>query len=300
VLTVVLADQCTGGGLRNALDAGHAPSLQVYALLFGMPHVLASFFSFADPVLARPAWRWLATCAACAAVAAMLATWWLDDLTVYGVMVVATMVHVMGQQSGLAAGQSGLRLAGLSTALTVWRALLAVAAIAAGVAVGGELMVPLTSASGHWFVAGGMVLLLSLPLAAWLGCRAQAQGGNAHGLIAIQLTAVVAYGVVSMGYALLGIGLIRWVHDVTAFMVYGGLAQARASQDARANRLFRLIGLPAPVLSWCLWPLAIVLCALLLPLFTPGISVWLVLTHYLFEHRLWRRSSAWRQHLRLG
>jgi hypothetical protein len=300
LLLLVLSDKLTGSLLRTALDQGLAPSLQAYALLFGMPHVLASFFGFADPVLVRPTWRWLALCAACAAAASALAAWLLEDLTMYALMVVATMIHVMGQQTGLAAGQTGLRVARYPAALKLWRTLLAVAATSAAVAVGGELMVPLTPDSAQWFVTGGVGLLLSLPLAAWLGYQAHATGGSAHALVAIQLTAVVAYVMVAMGYALLGIGLIRWVHDATAFMIYGGLAQARASKDANANRLFRIFGLSAKALSWSLWPLAIVLCWILLPLFTPYASVWLVLTHYLCEHRLWRRSSAWRRHLRLG
>ncbi|MEK8031077.1 hypothetical protein AACH06_09650 [Ideonella sp. DXS29W] len=284
---------------------GAAPPTLILGLVFGVPHVLASFFAFADPRLAsacsRPLWRGLAGAVA----VIVLATLLLDDTERLGLMIVLTLLHVMGQQTGLAVGQARLaRLAegerGLRMAVMTWKALLSLLACAAALAVGGEELVgPLVPANPALLVAG-TALCLSTPLAGWLGWNAQQRAGDARALLAIQITAAVAYGLVIADQPWFGVILLRWVHDATAFVLYGALAVAENRRQPTGNKLWaplHHLGLGArsraAVISVVIWPLAIAATALLAQL--PGwIGLAFILTHYFAEPALWRRDSALR------
>ena len=284
---------------------GVAPPTLVLGLVFGVPHVLASFFAFADPRLARacgrPLWRGLAGAVAVIALATLL----LDDSARLGLMIVLTLIHVMGQQTGLAIGQARLaRLGegelGLRVAVMAWKALLALLACAAALAVGGEnLTGPLVPANPA-LLAAGAALCLSTPLAGWLGWNARQCGGDVRALLAIQITAAVAYGLVIADQPWFGVILLRWVHDATAFVLYGALAVAENRRQPTGNKLWAPLvhlGLGtrarAAVISVVIWPLAIAATALLAQL--PGwIGLAFILTHYFAEPALWRRDSALR------
>lgn len=297
LLAVALFDGwVSGGAIRDALPSSPA-ALPFYTLVFGIPHVLASFFLLADRDLARDASRIVLPSAAVASAAALAAVAFMDTRQLGLAMVVTTMVHVLGQQTGLAAGQAGLRAAGAPRGVGLWRALLAGTGLAAGAAVGGESLVSVVDSPQHWLLAAGVCLLASTPLAAWLGYTASRRGGDVRALLSIQATIVTGYGLLLLGYPVLCIWLFRFVHDVTAFMVYGTVARTRALAAPRANRLYDWLGLRGAWLGWALWPLAIALTALGAILLPHVFFIAVVWAHYLAEHRLWRRGSPLRQWL---
>ncbi|WP_374676071.1 hypothetical protein [Ideonella sp.] len=298
VLDLWLAD----GGLRRALPASPW-ALPGYALVLGLPHIVASFFAFADaglahacrPVLQRAAWQ-AALAAAC--VAPFLGQAWAE-----GVVVAATMVHVMGQQTGLAVGMLRLPPQGpLRHAAAAWRLLLALSGAAAGLALGGEGARDIVAQPAHWMLAAGLALGMATPLAAWLGWRAFAPGTGAQprALLAMHGTTAVGLGLAVAGYPLLGIALLRVVHDTTAFLIYGTLANEREQVAPGRNRLYRLLGLAGRRPGVWLWPVAIVLVVAAVPWLPPAVVLWLVFLHYAAEHHLWRRGSPLRDGLRLG
>jgi len=271
-----------------------------YALVFGMPHILASFFGFADPALARacapvlrPSLGWAALGAL--AVAPFVGQPWADSLIVGW-----TMAHVLGQQSGLALGQALgstglLGSKGWALAAQTWRALLAAVGVAAGLAVGGEAGWTLVDTPASWLQAAGVLLCLSTPLAALLARAARQRGGDLRALLALQLTIAGAWAMVLAGYPLLGILLLRLVHDVSAFLFYAALANAREATHPGGNRLYRVLGLAGRRPGPWLWPLASVLVLLLAPVVPVAVSLWIVFAHYLAEHRLWRHDSPLRK-----
>jgi hypothetical protein len=298
-LGAVLVDaSLLGRGLQQSLPATPL-ALPGYALVFGMPHIVASFFAFADPALARacaPVLRpalWRAGVAALA-IAPFLGQPWAD-----GAVIAATMVHVLGQQSGLALGQALGPCGLLATrrwghAAQAWRWLMAAVGVLAAVAVGGEGWPGLVESPGIWLQAAGTALLLATPLAAALAWRARAAQGDVRALLALQATVTIGWGLALAGYPVLGIVLFRLVHDTSAFLFYASFANARERTAPGGNRLYRLLALRGRRPGWWLWPLASVLVLALASVLPAAVSLWLVFTHYLAEHRLWRHDSPLR------
>jgi hypothetical protein len=286
------------GRLRDVLPQSPA-ALPVYSLVFGFPHVLASFFLLGDRELARGAMPMIWPSALLASVATVLALSLLDARQIGMVLILTTMVHVVGQQTGMAAGQAGLPRSRWRLAALLWRVLMAGVGCAAGAAIGGEAMIAVVESPEPWLLVAGLCLLLGTPLAAWLAYQAQQAGGDIRALLGMQLTAIGGYGLVLLGYPLLSIWLFRCVHDVTAFMVYGTVANARMRAAPGANRLYAWLGLRGRLTGWLLWPLSIVLTTLAALAVPGGVLVALSWTHYLAEHRIWRHGSPLRQWLLL-
>ncbi len=285
------------GRLRELLPASPA-ALPIYSLVFGFPHVLASFFLLGDRELTRGAMPVLVPSAVAAAVGTLLALTLLDSKQIALALILTTMVHVVGQQTGMAAGQAGLaRLPHGLWPMRIWRVLMAGVGCTAATAIGGEAMVPVTELPEPWLVAAGMFLLGSVPLGAWLAYQARRHGGDVRALLSMQFTAIVGYGLVVLGYPLLSIWLFRCVHDVTAFLVYGTVANARARAAPGANKLYAWLGLRGGWIAWCLWPLSIALTSVAALALPGGVLVCLSWTHYLAEHRIWKHGSPLRQWL---
>lgn len=297
VCLVAALDLAWAGGGWQAWFQQAPSALPFYGVVFGFPHVLASFFLLGDRTLARAAAPGLWPAALAAALLTALAWLSLDARQLALALIVSTMVHVLGQQSGLAAAQAGLRRHGGVWPQRVWRGLLALTGCATGLAIGGESRVEVVADPLPWLQLAGVALLLSTLLAAWLGWRAHRQQGDVRALLALQFTVMAGHGLVLAGYPLLGIWLFRVVHDVTAFMVYGALADARAKVAPGANRLYALFRLPGRRPGLALWPLATALTAVLAVLAPLAFFVMLTWTHYLAEHRLWRGAAGLRAHL---
>jgi hypothetical protein len=300
LLAVALLDHLWAGGAWQALFSQAPAALPFYGVVFGFPHVLASFFLLGDKTLARAAAPVLAPAAAAAGILTALAWWLLDSRELALALIVSTMVHVLGQQSGLAAGQAGLARHGSPWLTRLWRALLAVTGCATAMALGGESRVQVVAEPMFWLQCGNVALLLSTLLAGVLSYRARRQGGDVRALLALQGTVLLGQGLVLAGYPLLGIWLFRLVHDVTAFLVYAALANARAQAAPGANRLYALLRLPARRPGLLLWPLATGLTVLLAGVAPLAFFVALTWLHYLAEHRLWRGAAGLRRHLAMA
>ncbi|HSI48216.1 MAG TPA: hypothetical protein VLA61_08110 [Ideonella sp.] len=299
---------CQGGDL-DELDATTPPPA-LYAMVFGVPHVVASFFAFGNFELARACRVPLIRGFVGAVMAVMAMAFLLDNQQRFGLLIGLTLLHVVGQQTGLAVGQAGLARADVHprwTALAAWtwKGLLGVIACATGLAIGGEALSGPVVPAGPALQAAGLALCLSTPLAGLLGWRAASRGGDPRAVLAMQMTATVAYGLVMAHQPWLGVLLMRWTHDATAFVLYAALAMADDASAPARNCLWAPMHRwrwPARSRTWALavgiWPLAIALTIVLtmLPGWVAGI---VVLTHYFSEPALWRRGSALREALPL-
>jgi len=294
---LALADTLWAGGrLREALPASPA-AMPLYGFVFGMPHIVASFFAFGDPALCEPSRRLIAIAFAVSALAVLLISALLGPAQAQVAIIVATMVHVMGQQSGLAAGAA--RIPPRHAAwVKLWKGLLALVACAVALVVGGEFSArPLMAEPLWWLQLSGVGVLASTLLAMALARVATSHGGDARPLLAAQSTLAVGWVLVAFGYPLLGIVLLRLVHDVTAFGFYVGLAAARERVAPRANVLYRGLGLRGRAAAWSVVPLALLIAgaaSLWLP--GPVLLVW-VLMHYVTEHHVWRNGAPLRRAL---
>jgi hypothetical protein len=291
LLLAVLVDIATGRRLAELLPLSPM-GLPGYAVIFGMPHILASFFAFADPALARSSAHILKPSLTLAALATVLIAPF--GMSAWGMSVIigATMIHVLGQQTGLSVGRARLASSRLAQ---VWKVLLAAMGCAAALAIGGEGGHLVVERPEQWLTAAGLLLMLATPLAAWLTWRARAHGGDYRILIATHVTAVSGYVMAASGYAALGIALFRVIHDATAFSIYADLANAREIAAPGANRLYRVFGIAGRRPGPWLWLIAMVMAAAFASVLPPAVMLWLVFAHYLAEKRLWRHGSPLRQ-----
>jgi hypothetical protein len=292
-------DLALGGGRLREWLPDSPQALVVYPLLFGMPHIVASFFAYAEPALGRPQRRVLGgslALAAAALVAALAAQmllpfeWRLLDTFV----LVATMVHVMGQQTGLALGQARVPPP-LRWAAGTWRMLLAIVGCGAAALTGGEFAAsPMVGEPVLWLQACGVLLLLGLVPAGLLARAAATAGGDPRGVLAMHTTLMTSLCLLAFGYPLLGIVLLRFVHDATAFTFYLRVAANRERAAPGGNPLYRRLGLRGRGVPRAVLPLAIGLSAAMAWVVPAPLMLLPILAHYVLEHGAWRKGSVLR------
>jgi hypothetical protein len=290
---VWLIDALTGSGaVRHWLPASPT-GWPWYGLIFGMPHICASLVGLLDVQVVRHHRRELAL----SLVVAMLSAWAMMFVlpSPWGVrlLIVWTMFHVMGQQTGLALATSNAGLVDNGIG-RLWRFLLACAAASFALAIGGEAMhASLVREPALWVQASGLIMLASLPAALWLHRRTQFAGGDSRMILATQALCFASWLMVAQGYPLLAVLLPRMVHDATAFYFY---AQYAGSPVARGNPLLRWLNTVRGWRRWVMLPLGVAL-ALLLSLLPPVCALAATILHYCVERYFWRRGAPMRSAL---
>ncbi|MCO5978581.1 hypothetical protein [Ideonella oryzae] len=276
VLMAVLGDQ----GLLQGAGLAHSPATVAgwpwYGLVFGQPHIMGSGLLFLDGALRRPCQPLLQRAAVLAALACTLALW-LPEAWRDGLLIGWTLWHVVGQQAGLACGQA--RVASTAGA-RAWKVTLALGTGVAAWAVGGETLQS-PQPDGPWLLWAGWALSASVLPASWLLWQARRRGGDVRALLALQATALLAYGCVLLGYAVFGVMLLRWTHDATAFAAYLAVVRQRRGRLAAAAFI----------------PLSLLLSLATSALLPGAVLLWMVLVHYLAEPALWRAGSPLRRTL---
>lgn len=276
VLAILLGD----AWLLQGAVAAHSPPTVAgwpgYGLVFGQPHIVGSGLLFLDGALRRPCQPLLQRVGLLAALACALALA-LPEAWRDGLLIGWTLWHVMGQQAGLACGQA--RVAGTTTA-RLWKITLALGTGVAAWSVGGEtLQTP--PPDGPWLLWAGWAFSASVLPAGGLLWQARQRDGDPRALLALQATALLAYASVLLGHAVLGVLLLRWTHDATAFATYLTVVRRRHGRLASAAFL----------------PLALLLSLLASAVLPGAVLLWMVLVHYLAEPALWRAGSPLRQAL---
>lgn len=290
---VWLIDVLTGSGaVRHWLPA--SPSgWPWYGFIFGMPHICASLVGLLDPQVVRHHRRELAVSIVVAVVGAGVMMYVLPWPWGMRVLIVWTMFHVMGQQTGLALATS---TAGLTESWIgrLWRILLGCAASSFALAIGGEaLHDSLVRDPALWIQGSGLVMLASLPAALWLHHRTRSAGGDSRMILATQVLCFASWLMVAQGYPLLAVLLPRVVHDATAFYFY---AQYAGSGAARRNPMLRWLDTVRGWRRWVMLPVGIGL-ALLLSLLPPVFALAATILHYCVERYFWRRGAPMRSAL---
>lgn len=286
-LAVALADRLDGRGLLTELAASPATLLWYYSLL-GLPHIAASFFSYASTDYLRHYRRSLTL----AAGAALLASWLLltqvSQETTLRIVVLFTIFHFVGQQIGIA---RHFIPAGRSTAYAVWRLALL------GVGLLSGLSFP-TPASGLTELILHIALLGSL--LAWLrlswGLPVSSVGYIY--LLGTQVMFLAGWGLMLSGYALLAPLMFSLVHDLTAFQFYA--AHDSVQHRQRGNALYRALRIPVQCVCLALPILAITCAAVLNIVAAPFPPLMLTLLHYAMEHRVWRGDTPHRRAVRIS
>lgn len=291
---VWLIDVLIGGGaVRHWLPVSPM-GWPWYGLIFGMPHICASLVGLLDAQVVRHHRRELALSLAVAVLLAWAMMFVLPSPWGMRLLIVWTMFHVMGQQTGLSLATSSA--AGLTDSWVgrLWRFLMGCAAASFALAIGGEGMyASLVREPALWVQGSGLIMLASLPAALWLHRRTRLAGGDSRMILATQALCFASWLMVAQGYPLLAVLLPRMVHDATAFYFY---AQYAGSYVAGRNPLLRWLNTVSGWRRWVMLPLGIAL-ALLLSLLPPMFALAATILHYCVERYFWRRGAPMRSAL---
>ena len=291
-LSIVVADQLFWGARVKAFLPQTPNSLFLFVLLFATPHILASFFSFADKeYLVFYKKKLLFEVLPLMALSAFI-VWYSFSLS-FIVFVVYTEYHQIAQQIGMGRFYFKTRLPEYAW----WRAIMvALATIGYGLAYQGSLFSEQFGKSV--MVPFGLVLsvpflLLSFSMYRRLVTR---EGRQYFGVLMASYVSVVL--MLFVGYPIFTVFCTRFAHDVPAFMAYIMHDHNRQHSEG-SNWLYRLLAttrLPIVILSPVL---AVVLGYMIyrIPIFFASIGFLLGMLHYFVEGFIWKHGSIHRRYL---
>ena len=271
--------------------------LPLYLLIFEMPHIIASFVGFADREYTGHYLKHLRL-----GIPLLLIVFavllWIDFEIAVMVYLMATMYHVMKQQTGIAL------LFGIPK--NRWHHLWSWTLIASTAGVYVALFLPSVLSSFSVMQVGVFVSCMYL-LSVACGGRLIMQAPTWSGVWYILLTmAMVAtsYYMVWLGYIFLAVFVARFVHDVTAFLFYITHEMNRNRIEVR-NFLYRFIPfLPASLVV--VVPMVAIALGFLLRESIENVRTLFIIvmllgfTHYYLESVMWKRDAPHRQQVRVG
>jgi len=297
VIDMLLLNQA----LRNYLPSRPEDWL-IWTVVFNTPHILASFFSFADKEYYHFYKPRLLKAVAAFSIVVLLFTMLVPAvlpgalarilmIVFSGYVIAYTMYHVLSQQLGVAISMMKIRPGKLYEPLR-WSATLA-----------GTLMYALAVVDDDlYFVGirfGAIVELLAgvfVAVSCVLGYRLAQDSNNRKGTLYLysNLAMLVAvYAFWELGYSVFVIMVPRFVHDITAFYIYA-VHDRNRNLHTRHNYIYRWFSFLSPLIACPV--LAIVLSAVLEK------HVWFVapllivtLLHYYTESFIWRGDALHRR-----
>lgn len=275
---------------------GIPEDIPAWVFFFGLPHIVSSLQTCCDADYLRAYRRHVPACLALLCLPWMLVRAGLPQSWLLGVVGLWTVQHVVAQQVGIGLAAAQQRPSRLSSC---WKlGVIGVGSLAFMRHYAGHLLAwPLPPAVERVVIivlvmlfAGGVVLV----------SRARQRGRGAWVLgINLALLLIAAVFALFGAWPLVGLMLVRVLHDLTGFVVYVSHDCAR-NRMARTNPLYRVAGgLPVAVLNlgWAL----LIAGGLTLLSRSSALVGWLVvgvtLVHYYLEGRIWRGDTPHRRNL---
>lgn len=269
-------------------------SLFFYYIFFELPHIIASFFMFAEKEY-RLAYKEVLYSKLLILTAAGIALFAFSQSLFYVIMVAYTLYHVVRQQFGIAKfyGMSEGRL--LNTILVTSVAVGSVAFLSTAVQIKESL---LEGAS----ILGLLATLTFLVIG-------KEERKNIY-LLLFMLSFGCSAVLFGLGYILLGLLSMRIVHDITAFVFYGTHNHNRRKDGA--NVLFRLFPLNkvSPYFLTIAFAIIFNLCyiylvysfkdSLTISMILTGVYYIISITHYYIEGKIWKKGTLARTYIKLS
>lgn len=295
LLVVFLADIFLLDGVLRPYLQITTTSLALYLLFFDLPHILASFVSYADPAYITHYRNKLFGAALIVVGALVLYSY--DPVMLYAGYITYTMWHVIRQQTGL----SGMMLQ-LSGAVHQTWSLLAIILFTSGYFL-------MYANFGARFLDESMLeLIMHTAAATFLAITGiyayRIKERASEGFLYFTLTtAVVCAGYIFIvaGYPFLAILVVRFVHDITAFVFYAVHDHNRNIAYAY-NYLYRLIR-PLKIPFIVTTPLIgiglawVIRNESILVGYASVSIILLGLIHYYLEGSMWKRTSLHRRQI---
>ena len=274
----------------------------IWTVVFNTPHIVASFFSFADkeyyqfykPRVLKALAIFsgvvvLFTMIVPAVLPGSLAR--ISMMVFTGYVIAYTMYHVLSQQLGVAISMMKIRPGKLYEPLR-WSATLAGTFMYALAVVDDELyFVGVRFGTIFEFLAAACVAISCV-----LGHRMAIESKNPKGtlyLYANLAMLVAVYAFWELGYGVFVIMVPRFVHDITAFYIYAVHDHNRNLQ-ARHNYIYRSFSFLPPLI---LCPVLAIVLSAVLESYVWFVAPLLIITllHYYTESFIWRGDSPHRR-----
>jgi hypothetical protein len=270
--------------------------LPLYLLFFELPHIIASYLGFFDREYVRFYSRSLFIWLPLVLSGFGLLLWWHMTAAIV-LYLVATMYHVMRQQTGIAL-MFGVKK-------DKWHAMWSWLAV--GITAVMYLTIAVPDIVGETYIQfaytltiGFLLLLASLSF--YLVSRTPGRLARIY-ILMLPVLLIQSYILLTIGYLFLAIFMIRFVHDVTAFLFY-------IAHDVNRNRV--------AVQNWLYKFVPFIPKALyvVVPAFGVGlglamretitnteaifiISMFLAMIHYFLESVMWKRESLHRRYVKV-
>lgn len=291
-VALALVDAALLGGTVADVLPQHPDQIVAFTLIFNLPHIIASELILLDGEYARK-YGWIALAVIVATVlAAGVVPYMVSGRVFRAAILAVTLVHVVGQQVGIA-GMLG-RVSG--TALhRAWRwsftavTLLVYARWTPGVGIGpnGEA----------WHTTAVWIGVALVTVLVWLLHRRAAPGDGRAYLWSTHAVLLGLAGLADLGYPCLALLIPRFVHDATAWSFYV-VHDMNRNRERRRNLLYRALGFTRlPV--WIIGPVVALGLAAAVGRIEPVVVAGMVagilsLVHYVLEAITWRKTGLYR------
>lgn len=276
----------------------HRDHFRLVPAFFDLPHIVASFISYADKeYLAHYRRKISLIPIILIAVAALYAY---SFLLLYIVYAIYTMYHVIRQQTGI----TGMLVGKFSRLHSLW-SWLAIASYAYAFLLVYDNGADEYLSSFLKFEILTVIATVFLIVTLWYFWNIPKESKSGlYYFILTSLVVVSGYTFVLFGYPFLAILVVRFVHDVTAFVFYMIHDTNRNQGKNQLNIIYRLVNfLPLPMML--VTPVVAVAVAAgisysfsLLGI-TSLIIIMLGFVHYYVESFMWKKDSLHRQYIKI-
>lgn len=263
-------------------------SLAWYYIIFGLPHILASYVSYLNNEYVRHYKKEL------------LLSFGKSTFLLFGLLILVpqfflyffvayTLYHIAWQQLGLCRRYS------TNTSLyRIWSGSGLLAIVTIALSTGGESGLFISSSWGE------RLLMLGIPCAIiFFATGLFLFWKREYGVVTTLIIALACTSIL-LGYPVIGIIMARLTHDISAFCIY--IKHDTSFQKTRgSNLLYSFFHIPSQ-LVWVFLPIVSVGTAFILQKFSDNILILFVimilsLSHYILESQVWKRGTLHRNTL---
>lgn len=268
--------------------------LPLYLLVFELPHIVGSFLTFIDGEYVRfyRTHLFFGVPLLLLSVGVLL---YLNQTAAFLFYIIATMYHVLRQQTGIASMLAKQK----NFLFSLWTGSMIVAT---------STMLMLASVPGLFtfleIKSFSLLVLLAMGVSIFAGvlfARTSKTSIGRYYILATTLMVGAAYFFTLVSYVFFALFVIRFVHDITAFSFYVVHDQNRNARTLHNYFYTLLAKIKIPILIGV--PLASIVIALILRIGISGTAVATAVTvlfgfaHYYIESVMWKRDSPHRKQI---
>lgn len=295
VAVFISVDQVFFDGMVRQHLPATPTSVLFYGLLFGLPHIVASAFAYADKDYLAHYRRDFTVAVPLIIATAFALSFFVPTLIAFIAFTTFTLVHTIGQQAGL----SRAYLKNVDpNCFAIWRWCTVGLGVSLGLSIGGTTGQGMPQIYDLLLPVSCVLLLATTVYAIQIHLRARNTRDSAL-LLATQCLLALSFYCVVSGYWFFAILLPQVVHDLSAYFIYIAHDRAR-NTDAPRNALYTAIAVRGRHV-WIALPLLSIGLTLSFEFVAPSVLILtLTLFHYYIEKKAWSGGSIHRRHVQFA